>query len=155
MEPRNSQNRIPRHTHDGISSDKLTLDSIAQRTVPLYWTIPGAQAATATNYGVVWIADKTCVVTGFQEIHQTAGTDGSAVTLQLEKLTGTEAPGSGSELLSTALSLKATANTLQEADLVETITTRQLLAGDRLCLKDAGTLTSVANLTVLIFIRYP
>lgn len=146
--------KVQRHTHSGLDSDRILLSAIEQRKVPIHWTIYGTDAATATNYGVIWIADQTCVVSGFQEVHQTAGTNGGAVTLQLEKLTGTEAPDAGTVLLKTALSLKATANTVQEATMVQTLV-NTLKAGDRLCLKDAGTLTSVANVTVVVFVTYP
>ena len=153
MEP-DKNNVVPRHTHDGVDSERILYSNIRHRVIPLVWTIPGIQAATGTNYGVIWIADRVCTVTGFQEVHQTAGSDGGTVTLQLEKLTGTEAPDAGTVLLKTALSLKTTANTVQTANMVQT-SAPQLLAGDRLCLKDAGTLTAVANVTVLIFITYP
>ena len=87
---------------------------------------------------------------GFKEVHETAGTDGSAVTVTLEKLTGTQAPDAGTVLLSSALSLKAIANTVQTGTLVSTVSSRNFNAGDRLCLKDAGVLTTVANVTVIV-----
>jgi len=149
---------VPRHIHNGEDSLNIPFESIQPFKEVVYWTIPGIQAATATNYGVIWIAPANCFVTAFQEVHQTAGTDGGAVTLQLEKLTGTTAPNSGIDLLTTALSLKATINTVQDGTIVlthtATVKDASLNTGDRLCLKDTGTLTAVANVTVAIFISY-
>lgn len=149
---------VPRHQHTGLDSPNIPYSSIKPFYEFIHWTVVGTAAATATNYGVFWIAPAGCTVVGFQEVHQTKGTDGSAVTLQLEKLTSTEAPGAGVDLLDTALSLKANINTVQTADMARTYTNSKpdvgMLAGDRLCLKDAGTLTAVANVTVLATIKY-
>lgn len=141
--------QVPDHVHSGIDSQKVSYKDIDKKILYASHVIYGATAATATNYGTFWIAPVACYVTNFWEIHQVVGSDGSAVTVTLEKLTGTTAPDSGVEMLSTALSLKATANTLQTGVLTETLTNRNLKAGDRLCLKDAGTLTAVSNVAVL------
>lgn len=142
------------HIHNGQDSPKIPPSSIRGYIERIRWTLPGELPATAANYGVIFIADRPCTVVGFEEVHQTAGSDGSAVTLQLEKLTGTEAPDAGVDLLATALSLKATANTVQTGTLIQTRDVT-LQDGDRLCLNDSGTLTAVANVTVTIFIQYP
>jgi len=148
-----------RHIHNGQDSQPIPFSSVRPFNEYINWTIPGVQAATATNYGVIWICPANAIVKGFWEVHQTAGSSGGTVSLQLEKLTGTQAPNAGVALLQSALSLKATANTVQEGTLVETSTSSKkdvsLSAGDRLCLKDAGTLTAVANVTVQILITYP
>lgn len=138
------------HRHNGFDTSKIEFEDINRKIIYKDYTIYGADAATAANYGVFCIVPKACVVTGIQEVHQTAGTDGSAVTLNIEKLTGTTALGSGSEILSTAFSLKATANTVQDGSLSMDLSSRTLAKGDRLALKDTGTLTSVANVTVKI-----
>src|SRR3989304_3804080 len=52
-------------------------------------------AATAANYGRFYVATQRVRVTKISEVHQTAGTDGGAVTLDVERLQGTEALGSG------------------------------------------------------------
>jgi len=146
------------HVHNGSDSPRIPQASIMQFVEPVRWTIPGIQAATATNYGVIFIADRPCTVVGFQEVHQTKGTDVGAVTLQLEKLTGTTVLGSGINLLQTALSLKATINTIQEGVMAITNTGGvrdvSLAVGDRLALSDSGTLTALANVTITIFIQY-
>ena len=116
-------------------------------------TIVGTAAATAANYGIFFIAPFPCFVVNVYEVHQTLGTDAGAVTLQIERLQGTEALDAGDAILTTALSLKATINTVQTATMVNAPTTRmtrRLSAGDRLAMKDAGTLTTLANVTVTI-----
>lgn len=142
---------LPYHTHTGLDSEKVFFNDLAQRKFYIPHTIIGADAATAANYSVFFINYiGACVVSGFWEVHTTAGTDGSAVTIGLEKLTGTTALGSGSSVLDSELSLKTTANTVQEGTLSMTLENRNLALGDRLALEDTGTLTSVENVTVLV-----
>ena len=140
----------PDHYHNGFDSNIVTWASIGQKKLHVHHTIVGTAAATAANYGVFFIVPAACLVTKVQEVHQTAGTDAGAVTLNIEKLTGTTALDSGANLLSTALSLKATINSVQTGTLTNTSSTRTLAAGDRLAMLDTGTLTAVANVTVLI-----
>ena len=144
---------ISDHFHNGYDVSPINFATIYQKKLWVQETIQGANAATSTNYGTFWIAPFNCLVNSVYEIHQTAGTDGGAVTLQVEKLTGTTAAGSGSSMLSTALSLKATANTLQTGVLVPTAvspTFKTLAKGDRLAMKLAGTPTSLSNVNLLI-----
>jgi hypothetical protein len=118
------------------------------------FTIADTAAATAANYGVVMHILSACVIEQVWESHKTAGSDAGAVTLDIEKLGSGVALDSGTTVLSTALSLKTTANTPQQGTLSTDITKRQFAAGDRIALKDAGTLTAVASVTVSIIIRY-
>lgn len=139
------------HFHNGFDSSRVYWGDINLKKIYLEHTIFGTNAATAANYGVFFIAPQAVQVTGFREVHQTLGTDGGAVTVTLEKLTSGQAPDAGGVLLDTALSLKTTINTVQTGTLITTTTANLSLAkNDRLCLKDAGVLTSVANVTVLV-----
>ena len=114
----------------------------------------GATAATAANYGIIFVAPEPCRVIKVSEVHTTAGTDSGAVTLDVERLQGTEAPGSGDALLGTTkINLKGTKNTVQSPDLTSTSTNLNLSTGDRLCLKDAGTLTDVAGVCVTVHLN--
>ena len=118
------------------------------------FVLPGTMPATAGNYGAfAWIY-APCVVEEIWESHEVAGSDAGAVTVDLEKLSSGTAPASGTTILSTALSLKTTANTPQQGTLKSDISARQLARGDRLALKDSGTLTDVAGLVVSVIIRY-
>lgn len=138
------------HFHDGYDTSKIEFGNIQNAVFYVSHTIYGTDAATATNYGVFLIVPIACVVTGIQEVHQTAGSDAGAVTLNIEKLQSTDALDAGDEILASDLSLKATANTVQTGTLSGTLANRSLAAGDRLAMKDAGTLTAVANVTVKI-----
>lgn len=146
--------QVPSHRHNGVDSNQIAFGDIQNRLFFVPWTVVGTSAATASNYGTFFIAPFNCTVIGFSEVHQAAGTDGGAVTLQLEKLKGTQAPDSGVTLLSSALSLKATANTVQNATLVGLLSTKQMFKGDRLCLKDSGVLTTVSNVTVNVVLQF-
>lgn len=113
--------------------------------------IIGTAAAGAANYAVFFIAPFKLEITGFYEVHQTAGSDGGTVTLQLERLQVAEALDAGDTLLAAALNLKAAADTVQTGVLITSARDSLVLSkGDRLALKDAGTLTAVANVVVIV-----
>jgi hypothetical protein len=95
-----------------------------------------------------FLASREYKVLGARLVQAVAGSDGGAVTLMLEKLTGTQAPGSGTALLTSAWDLKATANTPQTGTLVASSATKTLAAGNRLGLNLTGTPTAVAGVVV-------
>lgn len=142
---------MPDHQHTGLDVSKVKWENLAEKKQYESHTIIGVSAATAGNYGVFYINERRkCYVSGFWESHQTAGSDGGAVALDLEKLTSGQAPNGGVSVLASTISLKSTANIPQEATLTATNPNRNLGIGDRLCLKDSGNLTSVNNVTVLV-----
>lgn len=110
--------------------------------------IQGAQAVTTTNYGPFFIADRAYEIVEAREAHTAAGT-GGACTVQVERLTGTTAPGSGTVMLAAAFNLVGTANTVQ----TQSGSNNRLNTGDRLSLKLTGTPTSVANVSVDVVLR--
>lgn len=117
-------------------------------------SLPGATAATAANYGSIFTANRPCQILEVAEIHETAGTDAGAVTLDLTKDTGTNAPGAGSSVFTSGtFNLKGTANTVV-VKLADPGGVAVLARGDRLGLKDTGTLTSVAGLQVSVVVRW-
>lgn len=138
------------HFHNGFDASFVSFDDLTFKKVWIHHTVAGTAAATAANYGTFFICPFNCTITKVKEIHQTAGSDAGAVTLDLEKLTGTTAPDSGVSALASTLSLKATANTVQTATLTTTLGNKNLTIGDRLCLKDTGTLTDVTNVTISV-----
>jgi len=135
-------------------SQNFDFQFLKNKVIPIHHTIVGTLAATATNYGVFWRAPFACTILEIVEVHQTAGTDAGAVELNIEKLTGTQALDAGTAILSTAFSLKATANDDQTGVLSTTLSTLQLAKGDRLAMDDSGTLTDVANVMVVIMVKY-
>lgn len=144
----------PTHYHNGFDSNNISYLDLYQKKIYVRWTLPGTSAATAGNYGTFMIVPVACLVMKIQEAHEVLGTDASAVTLQIEKLTGTTAPGSGSNLLATAIDLKGTINTVVTGTLTGTSSVRTLAVGDRLALKKSGTLTAVAGVTVHIELQF-
>jgi len=138
------------HFHNGFDSSPIVWSDIKTRKTWVRHTIIGTAAATAANYATFYIARFPATITGFWEVHEVLGTDAGAVTLTLEKLTGTQAPDAGTLVLASTLSLKSTINTVQAGTITSTIANRNLAIGDRLCLKDAGTLTAVSNVSVIV-----
>lgn len=110
------------------------------------------------NSGMVnqhfFIADRALQIVGANFVASTAGTDAGAVSVQLEKLTGTTAPGSGTALLTNntnaGWNAKTTANTVIPATFTATVASLQLAAGDRVGLKFSGTLTALAGVNVTL-----
>jgi len=135
-----------------VTSKKIIKDIIE---LPVTVKLKGTDAATAGNYGKFFVNPfgKALTVSYISEVHGTAGTDGSAVTLQIERLQGTEALDSGDTLLSTAFDLKGTINTVQYGVLVSNGQLLQLNKGDRLALKDSGVLTAVADVVITIILK--
>lgn len=142
------------HQHTGIDSQKINQADILSKMLYIPINLFGTTAATSTNYGVFFIAPFACSLVGVYESHQTKGTDGSAVTLNIEKLTGTTALDSGTTLLSAGIDLKGNINTVVSGSLITSTTTLNLLKGDRLALKDSGILTSVAGVSIIIILTY-
>lgn len=93
----------------------------------------------------VFIANRPMILKSVKEVHSTASSSG---TLQIEKLTGTTAAGSGTNLLTGTISLAGTANTVLSGTLIATIASLTFAAGDRLGVVIAGTMTSLANCKV-------
>lgn len=147
--------QTPFHTHNKLDSPGVSFQNLINRNEILHVVLFGTQAATAGNYNVFFIAPYKCLFMGATEVHSALGTDGSAVTLQIEKLTGTTASGSGTVLLSSGFDLKAPINTVQTANLALIPNINFNLAiGDRLGLKLTGTPTSVANVVVIVKLSY-
>lgn len=122
-----------------------------QRTITA--RLPGTQPATAANYGAFAVMELAGVIQSVKGFHETAGDDAGAVTLDIEKLTGTQAPGAGVAVLgATKINLKATANTQQAPALTGTGANKTVAVGDRLALKLTGTPANVAGLLVSIVI---
>lgn len=143
---------IPAHTHNGTDSQPVDFSSITNRALILPVTIPGIQAQTASNYSIFFIAPYPMVVQQIQEVHSTAGSINP--TLNIEKLTGAQASGSGINILSTAFDLTTTANSKMTGTLASAISTKNLAIGDRLGLVIAGTLTSLVNVNVTLVLFY-
>lgn len=120
-------------------------------------TIPGTSAATSTNYGYVLTARQVALeIIGVLEKHETAGSDGGAVTLDVVKVPNGTAISAGTTVLASTFNLKSTANTYvykQGRDLSTASDIRYLQIGESVALKTSGTLTAVAGVHVCIYYR--
>lgn len=107
----------------------------------------------------LFVADAYYVLEQVSEIHETLGTDGSAVTLDIVKATGTGTAAGGTSVLSSTFNLKATINTVvrktRSSGLVVTNNAAglRLAPGDRFCAKFSGTLTSVTGVCVTMILH--
>lgn len=124
-------------------------------TVDVVKVVTTAAAIATQN---IFVAPSPCRVVAVKEWHAVAGTNGSAVTVDITKETATGAgatavPGGGSTILTAALSLKATAKTTQSGTLSATATSLVLGKGDRLSIKLTGTATAVAGVVIAVAIQ--
>lgn len=144
----------PSHYHNGFDSNQIAFNDIYQKKLYIRHTLYGADAALSGSYGTFFIVPVKCLVTNIQEVHESLGISGGAVTVNIEKLTSTTAPGGGSGLLPTPFDLKASINTVRTGTITTTSSTKSLAIGDRLALLLSGTPTSVAGMAVHIELTY-
>ena len=104
-----------------------------------------------------YIANKNTQVAAAYYVHSTAGTDASAVNLQLVKDTGTDAPGAGTNLLTNntnaGFDCKGTINVVQTGTLTGTAASLRMAPGDRLSVDFAGTLTALAGVVMIVVLQ--
>jgi len=135
----------------GVSS--ATSGAAKAVLVPVYniVSIPGLSATSTSQ--VVFISNDSYQVA---DVRVTFGTTSTSGTLQVEHLTGVQASGAGTAVLSGTVSLSGTANTPVTGSLLAAGATNnaaiQLATGDRLGIVLAGTLTGLANCTVTIYL---
>lgn len=103
-----------------------------------------------------FLATRAYIVTAISEVHSVAGNDAGAVNIQVTKDTSTNAPGAGTDLLTNnanaGFDAKGTANTVQTGTLAAAAALT-LAAGDRLSVDFAGTLTTLAGVTVTVTLQ--
>ncbi|MAD98709.1 MAG: hypothetical protein CMB99_15405 [Flavobacteriaceae bacterium] len=138
---------LPEHFH---TSDRIDWRHLAKKKVFVPHTIPGDDVVTSSNYGTFWIAPFDCAIIEVRQIHQSAFSSG---TLNIEKLTGTTAPDSGVEVLASDFDLTGTANTVSTPALTSTVDDKRLKRGDRLAMKDGGTLVGGSHINVTIEVQ--
>jgi len=106
-------------------------------------------AATAVDRNV-FIADRPYQLRSIEEAHSTASSSG---TLDVEKCSGTTAPGSGTSMCTGTLSLAGTANTTVAGTLSTTAANTLLADGDRLAFDFGGTVTNLVGCAVTVVLR--
>lgn len=103
--------------------------------------------AAASIPTIFYIANDEYDLVEARAVWTTASSSG---TLDIEQLTGTTAPGSGTVVDSASLSTAGTANTVNQFSIKSNV---RLVAGDRLALKTGGTQTGLANAVVTITLK--
>lgn len=120
----------------------------AVRAIPQSFVVTHHVVAASLDTHI-FVAPFPCEVVSVREIHSVAGSDGSAVALDVKKCTGTDAPSAGTTVLSSTFDLKSTANTLVSktaaSGLSATLSVRKLDTGNTLALDYTGTLTAVVG----------
>jgi hypothetical protein len=112
--------------------------------------LPSSDAADAARYSTWWNVPNAMEIIRVLVSFTTASTSG---TLQLEKLTGTQAPGSGATILDTTISLAGAANTEITRNQKQMTTARAFDQGDRLAIIDGGNLANLTQLVITIYYK--
>lgn len=129
---------------------------ISQNGVPLaaYEQIVDNQnQVAAASYAVshtIYVNDNVSGTYKIAAISAVFGTTSTSGTLNVEVATGTQAIASGTNQMSSTMSLSGTANTVVNG----TITTQTTIAaGSRINLIFAGTVTNLANASVIVVLQ--
>lgn len=108
----------------------------------------------AASYAVshtIYVNDSTSGTYKVASVACVFGTASSSGTLQVEVATGTQAIASGTNQLTSTISLSGTANTVVNGTLIASPTT--ITAGARVNLIFGGTVTSLANMAVTVALQ--
>src|SRR3990167_4853692 len=109
-----------------------------------------ASLVTTAEFAAFFIADRHYRVIGARERHSVAGTNGSAVTAQVQKVTSGTAKASGVNVLSTTFDLKSTADTPVWLGPSTTAADIVLVPGDALTVLSSGTYTALIDTTIKV-----
>lgn len=124
-----------------INSNPVSVPSAQQKSIT---RVLGALDVSQT----IFIADEPLQITAIKAVWGVVG--GAAAVLNVEKLTGTTAPGSGTALLTSSFDLTTTVNTVNTGALTATLASLQLAVGDRLSAKLGGVLTGLVGCCLVI-----
>lgn len=130
----------------GVSQNFTLEKKIEGKTVSVL--LAHSNAADANYYSVVHVNDAPMSIIRVRAAWTAASSSG---TLQIERLQGTEAPGSGDSILASTIDTSGSANTVVTREGSVDLSNTVLNPGDRIALVDSGTLTGLANLTVTIY----
>ena len=104
-----------------------------------------------------FVADRAYTVVSISQVHATAATATATQYVQVTKDTGTQAPGTGTDLLTNnsnnGFTLNGTANTVQAGTLTTAGAALDLAAGDRLSADFTATTAPVAGVTITAMLK--
>ena len=115
-----------------------------------HYTIQDYQGSSIADK-VIGICPVRSKLIAVKEVHGAAGTDGSAVTLSIERLQGTETSGNGDAVVNATINLKGTADTVQSGTIVKTSNIHIFEEGDRVGINIAGTTTDLATMNAVCY----
>lgn len=120
--------------------------------IPQYEVLTlGPFSATTLTNNTVFVSNEAVEVVAVQEQHDHIG--GAGAVVDLEKLTGTQAPGAGVVIGSASLDLTNIAANTVKAYTLKTDGSQKLAAGDRLAIKEAGTLTGLTGCVLTLYLK--
>lgn len=122
---------------------RRNLDKEARDT----FVITDLQSASVVDkvIGIVPVRSRLVAV---KSVHGTKGTDGSDVTLSIERLQGTEVSAGGDAVVDATIDLKGANNTVQSGTILVALDIDIFEAGDRVGVNITGTVTSLDDLIV-------
>lgn len=126
----------------------------AQALVPIT-VVFGANAALLDTFVFTAMGDYELL--GVSEVHDVAGTDGGAVTLDVVKCASGTSVASGTSLLDSTFNLKSTADTpvikKVSDDGLADVPTRIITAGQAIALNFTGTLDGLTGVAVTLWLK--
>lgn len=140
--------RVPSTGVGGQYTETVIADANGNILQDFFITFVIPAGATAADYDGVIPVPVAAKLISVTERHQTAGTDGSAVTLMVKKVPSGTAKASGTDCLAAGTSLKSTADTNVSPALHATAANSTFAAGDGVALVTTGTLTAVDGVGV-------
>lgn len=141
---------IPAHVHTGIDSNKIEFDDLTNKK--FYVTYEIEDGSNSNNYGNIFIAPFACTLLAVQEVHNIAAN--LSGELRIEKLTDTQGKGSGVIMTTNYFNLVSAANTIQTGVIEANSATINLKIGDRIGIKDAGALTNLRGVYLILTLTY-
>lgn len=129
-------------------ADTLTVNSIiVPQTKTLSFPLNALNIAVSSS---LFVADEAYQLTA---VKASWGVASVSMSFNIEKLTGTTAPGSGTTLLQSVIDTSGIANTVNTGTLSSTVSDLQFAVGDRLGIKIAGTITSLVGMVVTFTLK--
>lgn len=129
-----------------------TADSLLIGGIIVPQTMIVTRTLSATDLSqTIFTAPFACQVIGVSAVWGVAG--GAAAVVNVEKLTGTTAPGSGNTVQASTVDITATANTVTNPTLSSTTADLQLAVGNRLGVKLGGVLTGLLGCVITVHLK--
>ena len=129
-----------------ITSGTMTVGGVI---VPQYWDFNVPISASSVDCNI-FVPTSSWKVIAVSEVHTVGGSDSGAVTMQIMKCTGTQAPSAGSAVLNSTINLKGTANTIASGAVVVGSGLMKINATERLAIDFTGTMTALAGGVVTV-----